>query len=105
MAGLVVVGATGGPEAAAADAAASPLPDDPRARAPSLGDCGGGGGTDPPSTDVDADANADVDDTQQHIFGRGLHSSTFQLNLSALYGIGGARRGCVARVMGVLGSV
>jgi len=34
---------------------------------------------------------------------RGLHSSTFQLNLSAFYGIGGARRGCVARVKGVLG--
>jgi hypothetical protein len=29
---------------------------------------------------------------------RGLHSSTFQLNLSALYGIGDVRRGCVARV-------
>jgi len=28
---------------------------------------------------------------------RGLHSSTFQLNLSALCGIGGVRRGCVAR--------
>jgi hypothetical protein len=26
--------------------------------------------------------------------GRGLHSLTFQLNLSALYGIGGDRRGC-----------
>jgi hypothetical protein len=40
------------------------------------------------------------------IRGRGLHSSTFQLNyLSALYGIGGARRGCVARVQGVLGGV
>jgi len=38
-------------------------------------------------------------------FGRGLHSSTFQLNLSALYGRGGARRGCVARVKGVLGGV
>ena len=37
--------------------------------------------------------------------GRGLHSSTFQLNLSALYGIGGARRGCVARVKGVSGGV
>jgi len=37
--------------------------------------------------------------------GRGLHSSTFQLNLSALYGIGGARRGCVARVKGVFGGV
>ena len=33
--------------------------------------------------------------------GRGLHSSTFQLNLSALYGIGGSRRDCVARVKGV----
>jgi len=33
--------------------------------------------------------------------GRGSHSSTFQLKLSALYGIGGARRGCVARVEGV----
>ena len=37
--------------------------------------------------------------------GKGLHSSTFQLNVSSLYGIGGARRGCVARVMGVLGGV
>jgi len=37
--------------------------------------------------------------------GRGLHSSTLQLNLSALYGIGGARRDCVARVKGVLGGV
>jgi len=33
--------------------------------------------------------------------GKGLLSSTFQLNLSALYEIGGARRGCVARVKGV----
>ena len=37
--------------------------------------------------------------------GRGVHSFTSQLNLSALYGIGGARRGCVARVKGVLGGV
>jgi hypothetical protein len=37
--------------------------------------------------------------------GRGLHSFTSQLNLSAVYGIGGARRGCVARVEGVLGGV
>jgi len=37
--------------------------------------------------------------------GRGLHSSTFQLNLSAFYGIGWARRGCVARVEGVLWGV
>ena len=33
--------------------------------------------------------------------GRRLHSSTFRLNLSALYGIGDARRGCVAGVKGV----
>ena len=37
--------------------------------------------------------------------GRGLHSSTSQLNLSALCGIGGARRGCVVHVNGVLGGV
>ena len=41
----------------------------------------------------------------QRVAGRGLHSFTFQLNLSALYGIGGARRGCVARVKGVFGGV
>ena len=35
------------------------------------------------------------------VTGRALHSSTFQLNVSALYGIGGARRGCVARVKGI----
>ena len=35
------------------------------------------------------------------LVGRGLRSSTFQLNLSALYGIGGADRGCVARVEGL----
>ena len=37
--------------------------------------------------------------------GSGLHSSTFRLNVSAMYGIGGARRGCVARVKGVFGGV
>ena len=37
--------------------------------------------------------------------GRGLHSFTSQLNLSANYGMGGARRGCVAHVKGVLGGV
>ena len=38
--------------------------------------------------------------------GRGfIHSSTFQLNLRALNGIGGARRDCVPRVTGVLGGV
>ena len=40
-----------------------------------------------------------------HAQGRGLHSFTSQLNLSALYGMGGARRGYVARVKGVLGGV
>ena len=29
-----------------------------------------------------------------NIIGKGLHSSTLQLNLSAFCGIGGARRGC-----------
>jgi len=36
---------------------------------------------------------------------RGLLSFTSQLNLSTLYVIGGARRGHVARVKGVLGGV
>ena len=35
--------------------------------------------------------------------GRGLHSSTFQLNLSVFYGIGGACRGYLARIKGVFG--
>ena len=39
------------------------------------------------------------------IHGGGLHSSTFRLNLSALYGIGYAPRGCVAHVEGVVGVV
>ena len=33
------------------------------------------------------------DDAWKHI-GRGLHSSTFRLNVSAFSGIGGASRGC-----------
>ena len=37
--------------------------------------------------------------------GRGLHSFTSQLNLSAFYGIGGARRDCVAHVKGMLGGL
>ena len=37
--------------------------------------------------------------------GRGSHSLTSQLNLSAFHGIGGARRGCVAHVKGVLWGV
>jgi hypothetical protein len=36
-----------------------------------------------------------------HKRGRGLHSSTSQLNLSAVYGMGGARRGRIARGKGV----
>jgi hypothetical protein len=39
------------------------------------------------------------------LVGVGLHSFTFQLNLSPFHGIGGTRRGCVARVKGILGSV
>jgi hypothetical protein len=37
--------------------------------------------------------------------GRGLHSLTSQLNLSGFYGIGGARRRCVAHVKGLLGGI
>ena len=37
--------------------------------------------------------------------GRGLLLFTSQLNLSALNGIGGARRVCVSRIKGVLGGV
>jgi hypothetical protein len=33
--------------------------------------------------------------------GRGLHSLTSELNFSAFYWIGGARRGCVTHVQGV----
>jgi hypothetical protein len=43
------------------------------------------------------DEKEDVRDNR----GRGLHSFTSQLNVSALYGIGGAREGCVIRVKGV----
>jgi len=35
--------------------------------------------------------------------GRSLHSFTFRLNSSALYGMGGARRGCVSHEKGLLG--
>ena len=44
-------------------------------------------------------------DGPQKLEGRGLHPSTLQLNSSALYGIGGSRKGCVARVKGMLGGV
>ena len=37
--------------------------------------------------------------------GRSLHSSTFQLNFSALYEIESARGGCVVRVKAVSGGV
>jgi hypothetical protein len=37
--------------------------------------------------------------------GRGLHSSTFRLNVSALCGIGGAFRGCLGVVYGVSGGI
>jgi len=44
-------------------------------------------------------------DLRELLRSRGLHSFASQLNLSALYGIGGARRGCVADVKEVLGGV
>ena len=37
--------------------------------------------------------------------GRGLHSSTFQLNLSAFCGIGDAFRDCLGGVLGVRGDI
>jgi hypothetical protein len=40
-------------------------------------------------------------DSPWQTIGRGLHSFASQLNLIALYGIGGACRGCVARFKGV----
>jgi len=40
-----------------------------------------------------------------HLGGRGSHSLTSKLNLSALYWTGGALRDCVARVKGVLGGI
>jgi hypothetical protein len=42
---------------------------------------------------------------RRRLVGKGLHSFTSQLNLSAFHGIGGARRDCVARVNGVLRGV
>jgi hypothetical protein len=45
------------------------------------------------------------DEAERHPASRGLHSCSFQLNLRAMYGIGGARRDCVARVKGGLGGV
>jgi len=50
-------------------------------------------------------ASSPLNSTKASPVGRGLHSFTSQLNLSALYEIGGARRGCVARDKGVLGGV
>ena len=41
----------------------------------------------------------------EQALGRGLHSFTAQLNLSAFYWIGGACRDCVDLVKGVLGGV
>jgi ribosomal protein S16 len=42
-----------------------------------------------------ADGRAPRDGKHIEVVGRGLHSSTFQLNLSALYRIRGARVGVV----------
>jgi hypothetical protein len=46
-----------------------------------------------------------ADGASDGVVGRGLHSFTSQLNLSSFYMIGVARRGCVARVKGVLRGV
>jgi len=49
----------------------------------------------------DGKSNSDSGWRDRKNGGRGLHSSTFRLNLSALCEIGGARRDCVARITGV----
>ena len=36
--------------------------------------------------------------SMREALGRGLHSSTFRLNISAFYGIGGECRGCLESV-------
>jgi hypothetical protein len=51
------------------------------------------------------DGNVPTVGAERGDIGRALHSFTSQLNLSAFYVIGGAPRGCVARVKGVLGGV
>ena len=53
----------------------------------------------------DIEAHVKYSEEEARIAGRGLRSSTSQLNLSALYGMGGARMDCAARVKGVLGGV
>jgi hypothetical protein len=40
----------------------------------------------------------EAEEKPQRVRGRGLHSSTFWLNLSAFCGIGGAFRGCLGGV-------
>jgi hypothetical protein len=42
-------------------------------------------------------------DKQRNMGGRGLHSSTFRLNVSAFCGMGGAFRGCLGGEWEVLG--
>ena len=56
---------------------------------------------------TDALLHADLYDDERGpgMTGRGLHSLTSQLNLSAIYETGGARRNCVAHVKGVLGGI
>ena len=53
-------------------------------------------------------ATREIRDRERRHGGRGLHSSTFRLNLSALYGIGGALGvvlGVSRRCQGVLRSI
>jgi hypothetical protein len=52
-----------------------------------------------------AEAAVEAINGQRRSLEAGLHTLTSQLNLSAFYGIGGARGGRVARVKGVLGDV
>ena len=63
----------------------------------------GAGAADPIDGEVVTPAAAAAAEKEARARGRGVHSSTFQLNVSAFYGTGGAFRGCVGGVGEVLG--
>jgi len=67
------------------------------------GGAGGGGAGFRSSPAPNAAPNPNEAGHSQSI--RGLHSSTVQRNLRALHWTGGARRGCVSRVKGVVWGV
>jgi hypothetical protein len=67
---------------------------------------GGTAGVDRPQTGgLDEGDCVPMQDPEMDVHGRSLHSFTSQLNFSVFYGIGVARRDCVAHIKGVLGCV